>query len=284
MDNNGKILKLKGKLIITGTIEAVTGLHIGGTSETLKIGGSDNPVIKDKNGMAFIPGSSLKGKIRSLLEISGCSEKDYYVSEKDGKSKENNNSKENNKSKGEDDKSKEDNKPKNDGNPCGCGTCDICLIFGPHDSKSIKEPRRVIVRDGYIKNVKDTSELYEKLEAKVENTIDRVKGTTNQGGVRTMERVVAGSEFDYEVIFNIYNKRDKELINTFLKGMKLLEDDYLGGNGSRGYGKIKFKDLMAEHKPISFYESGKGYKKLLDKSTNNIDDLINGINNELKIN
>ncbi|MBW9220635.1 type III-A CRISPR-associated RAMP protein Csm3 [Methanothermococcus sp. SCGC AD-155-M21] len=263
MNNNGKILKLKGKLIIAGKIEAITGLHIGGTAETLKIGGSDNPVIKDKNGRVFIPGSSLKGKIRSLLEISECSE-------------------ENNKSKGESSKSEENNKPEEDGNPCGCGGCPVCLIFGPHDSKSIKEPRRVIVRDGYIKNVKDTSELYEKLEAKVENTINRVKGTTDQG-VRTMERVVAGSEFDYEVIFNIYNEDDKKLIETFLKGMKLLEDDYLGGNGSRGYGKIKFKDLIAEHKPISFYESGKGYKKLLDESTNNIDDLINGINNELEL-
>ena len=75
MGNSNKILRLRGKLIITGTIEAITGLHIGGTAETLKIGGSDNPVIKDKNGMAFIPGSSLKGKIRGLLEICGYSKK-----------------------------------------------------------------------------------------------------------------------------------------------------------------------------------------------------------------
>ena len=171
-------LTLNGKLIIKGIIKTETGLHIGGTAETLKIGGSDNPVVKDKNGMVFIPGSSLKGKIRSLLEISGYSSQKYVSGGK--------------------------------GNPCNCGKCPICLIFGPHDSKSIIEPSRVIVRDSYIK-VKNMSELYEKLETKAENTIDRVTGTTTKGGIRNTERVTAGSEFEYEVIFNIYKNDDNIL-------------------------------------------------------------------------
>jgi len=238
MSNNGNELKLKGKLIITGTIKLITGLHIGNTSETLKIGGQDNPVIKDKTGMVFIPGSSLKGKIRSLLEISGYSRKKYYSNQ--------------------------------DGKPCDCGDCEICKIFGPHESKNIKEPRRVIVRDGYIK-VKDMNELYEKLETKAENTIDRVRGTTAKGGIRITERVCAGAEFDYEVIFNIYKKEDKKLIDIFLTGMKLLEDDYLGGSGSRGYGKIKFKNLKVEYRSKNFYEGEKDNSSF--EQINNIDEL-----------
>jgi CRISPR-associated protein Csm3 len=241
-----KDITLKGKLIIKGKIKTETGLHIGGTAETLKIGGSDNPVIRDKNGRVFIPGSSLKGKIRSLLEVSGYATVKYTA-----------------------------NKP---GKPCNCGHCDVCLIFGPHDSKAISEPPRIIVRDGYIV-AENMSEIYEKLETKAENTIDRVKGTTTKGGIRNTERVVAGSEFDYEVIFNIYKSNDKELIKKFIEGMKLLEDDYLGGSGSRGYGKIKFKDLEVSYKPREYYEGcedkivEKPKTDDLNKLEKNIDDI-----------
>ncbi len=219
-------LTLKGKVILEGKIKLKTGMHIGGTKETLKIGGTDNPVIRDAFGRILIPGSSLKGKIRSLLE------KKYG-------------------------KYSEDNK----GNylPCKCGTCEICKIFGPHDSKNIYEPVRVIVRDAYLQpgeNKKD----YEYLEIKVENTIDRLKGTTIKGGIRNMERVVAGSEFKFEVVFNIYKEEDKELIKKFIEGMRLLEDDYLGGCGSRGYGKIKFEDMKVICKPKEYYEGNENSK------------------------
>ncbi|MFN4227892.1 MAG: type III-A CRISPR-associated RAMP protein Csm3, partial [Candidatus Ratteibacteria bacterium] len=59
---------LKGKIIIKGFIEVKTGLRIGGTTTGLKIGGLDQPVIKDPLGRPYIPGSSLKGKLRSLIE------------------------------------------------------------------------------------------------------------------------------------------------------------------------------------------------------------------------
>ena len=224
-------LTLKGKVILEGIIELETGMHIGGTKETLKIGGTDNPVIRDAFGRILIPGSSLKGKIRALLE------------RKDGKYK-------------------EDGR----GNylPHDCGECEICKIFGPHDSKNIKEPVRVIVRDAYLQPEENKKD-YDYLEIKVENTIDRLKRTTIKGGIRNMERVVAGSKFKFEVVFNIYKESDKELIKKFIEGMKLLEDDYLGGSGSRGYGKIKFRDIKLICKPKEYYEGNENSKKESDE-------------------
>ncbi|WP_292459991.1 type III-A CRISPR-associated RAMP protein Csm3 [Methanothermococcus sp.] len=235
-------ITLKGKIIIKGKIKTKTGLHIGGTAETLKIGGSDNPVIRDKNGRVFIPGSSLKGKIRSLLEI------------KDGKYKYNN----------------------GEAQPCNCGEkdCYICMLFGPHKSDNIKEPSRVIVRDAYL-DLPDGKTVYDHLETKPENVIDRVKGTAQHP--RFIERVVAGSEFNYEVVFNIYKEKDKELIKKFIEGMKLLEDDYLGGSGSRGYGKIKFEKLKAIYKPKEYYEGD--MDKMVEKpEIDDLDELIKLIN------
>ncbi len=240
--------ELKGKLILRGIIVNKTGLHIGGMSETLKIGGSDNPVIKDRNGNIFIPGSSLKGKIRSLMEISGYAKGTDYKSGENGK-------------------------------PCECGEldCTVCMLFGPHNSENIKEPGRAIVRDAYLKpNGKIT---YEYLETKPENVIDRVKGTAQHP--RFIERVVADSEFEYEVVFNIFKESDKELVKKFIEGMKLLEDDYLGGSGSRGYGKILFKDLNWEYRPKSYYE---GEGDSIKSKILSLNELSNAIDEIVKIN
>ncbi len=221
-------MKLEAKVILTGKIEAKTGLHIGGNKETLDIGGIDNPVIKvkNKNGeeIIYIPGSSLKGKIRSLLE------KVYGRKNAAGESKDD-----------------------NDGTPCECGDCDICKLFGPHNSEKLKEPVRVIVRDAYLED-KDI-----KTEEKVENIIDRVKGTAQP---RRIERVPVDSNFSFEIIFNVYNKKDKELFKRFVEGMKLLEDDYLGGSGSRGYGKVEFKNMKLVCKPKEFYEKEEGKEEV----------------------
>ena len=236
---NENLLTLKGKVVLEGIIKLETGMHIGGAKETLKIGGTDNPVIRDAFGRILIPGSSLKGKIRSLLE------------KKEGKYK----------------------KDEHRGSylPCDCGECDICKIFGPHDSKNIKEPVRVMVRDAYLQPEEGKKD-YDYLEIKVENTIDRVKGTTIRGGVRNMERVVAGSKFKFEIVFNVYKKEDKDLIKKFIEGMKLLEDDYLGGSGSRGYGKIKFEELKITNKPKEYYEGE--IKDLKPESADSLDDLV----------
>ncbi|ACV24787.1 type III-A CRISPR-associated RAMP protein Csm3 [Methanocaldococcus fervens] len=279
---------LKGKIIIEGVIEAQTGLHIGGLSDTLKIGGTDLPVIKDSYGRIFIPGSSLKGKIRSLLEKkegkAKVKIKFYKIVKKDNKEKK--------------EYTREiecklneltDDKLKLEGDeqgyeisamPCDCGICYICKIFGPHNSKNIKEPVRIIVRDSYlvkkidggykiIDKKEDKDEYYEHLEIKPENVIDRVKGTAQHP--RFIERVVAGSKFKFEIVFNVYKENDKDLIEKFIEGMKLLEDDYLGGSGSRGYGKIKFEELKIINKPIDYYKGNTN--ALSKKEANDLDDL-----------
>ncbi len=64
-----KYIKLLGYVKITGGIEALTGLHIGGTADSIDKGGIDNPVIKNPvTNEPYIPGSSLRGRIRALLE------------------------------------------------------------------------------------------------------------------------------------------------------------------------------------------------------------------------
>ena len=219
-------MNLKGKFFIKGKIEVRTGLHIGGSKETLDIGGVDNPVIRIKKGEVYIPGSSLKGKIRSLIERKNGIKK--------GK----------------------------EGEPCSCGTCEICRIFGPHKSDNIEEPVRIIVRDSHAKG--DNIET----EIKYENTIDRVSGKA--ANPRQSERVPEGTEFDFEIIFNIYKDEDIDLINKFIEGMELLEDDYLGGSGSRGYGQIKFKDLVLKYRSKKYYEGDAN-----EKSTTNLADIKN---------
>src|ERR1700722_18070149 len=63
-------LKLIGKLLLEGELHCETGLHVGAGKGSLEIGSSDNPVIKDAFGRPYIPGSSLRGRLRALLEQS----------------------------------------------------------------------------------------------------------------------------------------------------------------------------------------------------------------------
>jgi len=275
-----KEITLKGKLIITGKIETKTGLHIGGTAETLKIGGSDNPVIKDKNGRVFIPGSSLKGKIRSLLEKNEGKAKVkikfYKIVKKDNKEKREIECRLDELT---DDRLKLEGDEKGyeiSAMPCDCGECHICKIFGPHNSKNIKEPVRIIVRDSYlvkkidgeykiIDKKEDKDEYYEHLEIKPENVIDRVKGTAQHP--RFIERVVAGSKFKFEIILDIYSDDDeKKLLEKLISGIKLLENDYLGGSGSRGYGKVEFKEIK-----ITKFDPKTGETKFIKEKIDSLD-------------
>lgn len=204
--------KLEKKIKLQYTLELLTGLHIGGNSENVEIGGIDLSVIKlaTKNNEPYIPGSSLKGKMRCLLEqvnsvtqIGGCS-----------------------KEKGHD---------------------DVNNLFGKAQGNDKGNcPSKLIVRDALLTD--DSRAEFERVrdildlpftEAKWENTIDRKTAKANP---RQIERVPAGAKFNVEFIINVWDTDNdgEKLIELLEKGIRLLESDYLGGSGSRGYGQVKF--------------------------------------------
>ena len=206
--------------IYRGKMVCLTGLHIGTGKDVIEIGGVDATVVKHPlTQMPYVPGSSLKGRMRALLE------------KKDGKT--------------------HDRYP---GDPCGCGRrgCRICLIFGAHKNpSSTVAPTRLIVRDALL-----SSETYEEfqrylkeagknyLEFKSENLVRRDTGVATNP--RTFERVPEGAEFDVEFVLQVYEGDDVELLErTLNEGLALISQTYLGGSGSRGYGKVKF-----EMKPV----------------------------------
>jgi CRISPR-associated protein Csm3 len=179
-----------------------------------KIGGIDNPVVKDAlNEYPYIPGSSIKGKVRTLLE--------WFTGNVDPKGK--------------------PYSTKDSENP-------IARIFGNGSNENDYKggPTRVSFSDCKLKNAKELLEKNALTETKAEVSIDRMRGTASGAGPRHMERVPAGAIFDFQFSYKIFDmgddgEADKENFDLLLKGLKLLEMDSLGGSGSRGYGKIEFK-------------------------------------------
>ncbi|MBS1736761.1 MAG: type III-A CRISPR-associated RAMP protein Csm3 [Bacteroidetes bacterium] len=204
--------QLKNKIKISTTLTLLSGLHIGENRDRADIGGIDNPVIrrKDKDQQPYIPGSSLKGKMRSLLEqIGGIAEIGGGKGTKFS------------------DKSR---------------TCqNINIAFGFADDDL---PSRLIFRDSYMtqKSVEElkASEYTDMpfTESKSENTINRVTGKADNP--RTQERIPAGTQFTIEVVVNDFNDEKTDAVKSLLiKGIEALNNDYLGGSGTRGYGHVK---------------------------------------------
>jgi len=223
-------MKLDKLRTVRGTIKLLTGLHIGASSENIEIGGLDNPIIKDplpESNAPYIPGSSLKGKLRSLIEI----KEGRYV--KEGKKK---------------------------GSPCECGNrdCPVCAVFGTSAASRPDDlgPTRIVVRDAHLSS--EWIARFEKgdlpMEIKYENTINRITGEANP---RPLERVPAGVEFDFSIAFKVFEDDPEDYFMTVLKAMRLLELDALGGSGSRGCGQIKFTHITidGEKKEEGFLES-----------------------------
>ncbi len=209
---------------ITGKIILKTGLHIGAGDVEMHIGGTDNPVIIHPfTKEPYIPGSSLKGKVRSLLELRsglmGITEGEPISISKLKSVK--------------DDMQKEEGKK-------------IIKLFGASaaDSEELKDygPARVSFSDCFF-----TEEIRQKIkkgemvatEIKAENSINRITGTAKNP--RFTERVPAGIEFEFSITFKKFDTDEDDLEDMLLEGLKMLEMDSLGGNGSRGYGKVKFE-------------------------------------------
>ncbi|MCD6412643.1 MAG: type III-A CRISPR-associated RAMP protein Csm3 [Elusimicrobia bacterium] len=214
-----KLLKIKK---LEGTIVLKTGLHIGSGEIEMHIGGTDNPVIKHPHtNEPYIPGSSLKGKIRSLLEMESGAIKETGGGVVSGKVLE--------KLQGEEKEKAEK----------------IIKLFGEGASEESQSSEikvaRVSFSDCFINEEwKKQNEDRTFTELKTENTIDRIKGIAQHP--RVMERVPEGVKFDFSLSIKIFDDdNENDLVDYLLSGMKLLEMDALGGSGSRGYGRIEFK-------------------------------------------
>ena len=196
------IREFRGKLKVLGS-----GLRIGGSKDVAGIGETDNPIIRHPiTKLPYVPGSSVKGKIRSLLESKHCSD------------------------------------TQSTGLPCSCGTCLVCQLFGCGESKKIKSPSRLVFRD--CQPTEETRNVWEEAgvtsELKTEVLIDRNKGSSyGRIGPRTTERIPAGSSFDFAFSLRYFEGDNVAQNLTFLaEGFELVEKHYLGGSGSRGYGEV----------------------------------------------
>lgn len=218
-------MKLNKIISVEGTLELLSGLHIGGGSDAMHIGGIDNPVIKHPHTQVpYIPGSSIKGKVRSLLE--------WYFGLVEY----------------------------NQGKPIGFKqlekvteeqrepTKNIIKLFGVSggDNLNINQakdigPSRLSFRDAmpseaWLQEASDNAWLL--TEAKSENSINRIAGVAENP--RQTERVPAGAQFEFSLQMKVLDSDDEQaMLDTLLKGLRLLEMDALGGSGSRGYGRVR---------------------------------------------
>ena len=226
---------LKGKLLINGTIKLITGLHIGTSGDFSAIGAVDSIVIRDSvTNKPMIPGSSLKGKMRYLLARTKYSNFENFSLDRE--------------------EIKEIQK-------------EVYRLFG--SSKPIIASRLQfqdsLLSDNSIEDFKEVEFDLPYTEIKYENTINRATGIANP---RQLERVPAGSEFDFKIVYNIEKIEDfKEDMENILLMIDVLEDDYLGGHGTRGYGRIKFKNLSLELK--TYTEENKKELTTIEKEINN---------------
>ncbi len=226
------IKKLEGKITLK------SGLHIGSGNMEMHIGGTDSPVIKHPHTLEpYIPGSSLKGKVRSLLEMASglvpfAKDEGGLVSSKTAQ------------------------KVKNE--PELLEHADAILkIFGSSGADKEDEtgygPTRVSFSDCFMNEdwkEKAIQNRWPLSEVKSENSINRIEGTA--ANPRFIERVPEGTEFNFLVTFKILDKTEEQLFDNYiLKGLKLLEMDALGGSGSRGYGRIKFSSLKLNGEDIT---------------------------------
>lgn len=217
---------LKKKIFISGEITAVTGLHIGGSNTSIEIGGVDTSVIRNPfNDEPYIPGSSLKGKMRSLLE---------QAAGKFGRGA-----------------GQVKNGPLDDLNH------EITKVYGAAKGNDSNIPSKIIVRDAKLLDEDDLLKDNNKTdlpytEVKTEIMVDRITAVASP---RQIERVPAGAKFKLDIVVNIWDNdiSENDTMKLVFSGMRLLQDDYLGGKGSRGSGQVKLGIKSIRERSNKFY-------------------------------
>jgi CRISPR-associated protein Csm3 len=245
-------LKLIGKLILEGEMHCETGLHVGAGKGSLEIGGADNPVVKDAHGRPYVPGSTLRGRIRALLEQStgmAIPSELVFISKR----------------KGQEVRIHQSDRPDDE----------ICILFGRSPGRMEKvgggdiesnhaTPARLSVFDAPLEPESITPQMRETLddeltEVKSENAIDRI---TSQANPRTLERVPAGARFRIRMVLDILCAEDAVLPALLAQGLRLLEDDALGGGGSRGSGRVRFDKLKLTWRGKDYYAAGASEREI----------------------
>lgn len=246
-------LTFLGKLILEGEIHCQTGLHIGAGKGSLEIGGADNPVVKDAFGIPYIPGSSLRGRLRSLLEQTlglAVPSELIYLSKR----------------KGQEVRIHQSDRPDDE----------ICILFGRNPGRvervsgeAVESPRatpaRLTIYDAPLVVESITPQMRENLddeltEVKSENAVDRI---TSQANPRTLERVPSGARFRFRMVLDVLCEEDKPLLARLAEALRLLEDDALGGGGSRGNGRVSFSGLNLAWRGKDYYAKGAAENSLL---------------------
>lgn len=196
---------IKKKIVIKGVLTTESGLSIGGTKDDIGINTQDNPIIKNPlTNEPYIPGSSIKGKMRSLMELSGQAKGAKF--------------------------------------PCGCGRkdCIVCKLFGAHmNMKAESGQPRVLFRDAYL--TEEFSSLSNVIENKSETAINRATGTASTGSLRTKERIAAGVSFNYEIVILVNDTDNPAELQSYVEtGLRMIEATGLGSKVTAGYGKVNF--------------------------------------------
>ncbi len=252
-----KSIEFLGCISAEADLICETGLHIGTQALGVSLSRSDNPIVKMEDGIPYIPGSSIKGKIRCLLELSEKKPLNIKV--------------------GDEEKARHECK--------NTQPCDICVVFGRGaERKGNEGPTRIQFEDCFIDESK--SRVKDPVEIKWENTISRL---TSSAVPRDIERIKKGTVFKLRVTYHIFSEdmdgeddlkklesaekienfpeKLKRRIKLLSKGIELLEKDYLGGMGSRGYGKVKIENLKMLYFPKSFFE-GKEEERIIANAKN----------------
>ena len=226
-------LQLHGRLIVTGQIEAITGLRIGSSDKNIGIGDAAQVLRDPLTRRPYIPGSSLRGKLRSLAERSRWTTPFGPNRTRVGDAVQRI-------------QNSHIHRCAKEAGAEQYHACPICPVFGVTSDMPYATPTRLIVRDLLLSDASATAldrartEL-PYTEVKTEVAIDRITAASTP---RDIERVPAGAVFDHlELSFAVYEARDVERFEVVAQAMALLEDDYLGGHGARGYGRIRFDRL-----------------------------------------
>ena len=241
----GKLVK---KIRVRGFIKALTGLHIGGSNLEMGIGGADATVIRNPiTNEPYIPGSSLKGKMRALLERLHVGE-EYARSFGEGFGANSN---------------VQQFVFKDIRHP-------IVQLFGttPEEVRKQNLPEqpvaRLIVRDclltrKWAQKLRDSEHTDMPFtEVKTEVAIDRV---TSAAVPRQLERVPAGAVFRMEQVINVYEGDDEQkLLNLLFEGLMLVQHDYLGGKGSRGSGQVRIVVRQVAYRDRTSYAESKDWE------------------------